>query len=804
MGNLIEAVSSIFLSRKSNLFQPIVLIAVLLAVAVVASFSISLFFAPQAQALVVRDGYLYTMGRNAYGQLGFGDTVQRTAPTLVPFPDGVSQWSEISVGATYSLALTINGRMFAWGQNTSGQLGLGDTAQRTSPTPVPFPAGVNRWRTVVAGGGFEIAPMQSLALTSDGRLFVWGGNDFGQLGLGDSGVGTNRNTPTFVPFPDGVTEWSSIAAGLRTSFALTPDGRLFAWGSNSFGQLGLGDSGFGTQRLVPTFVPFPTGVTEWSSVAPGESSTFALTPDGRLFAWGGNVSGTLGLGDSGPGTNRLSPTFVPFPTGVTEWSSVSSGFVHTLALTSDGRLFATGGGFDGQLGLGDTTATNTLTPIPFPDGVTEWSSAAIGQSSSYATTPDGRLFAWGKNWFGQLGLGDSGSGTNRNTPTLVPLPDGAIAWNAIATGGRGFHAGATVRRPSIADLEKRLRLFEDVDIPQVDFTFTITAEAFYVAGVAGNINYVPPIPNRTITINSTSPSTVAAGIRTVTGSINILEGIDFARRGEFYYILEEIPNVPATPNMIYSSARYRLGVYVNHNLEVFAITVSRLNETDGTPVSPAKKVDYLAIYNTFRATTTGTASCPGALVIGKEISEDSPFADTSTLFDFDITLTATVLCPANTSFTGRVQVRNAAGNWVNASPARTYTLNNSASTLVQLRHDERIVFEELVIGTRFTATEREHVDFMASVVLYVNGVRVNVAPNTTKNTELSLGGPHAIGQHLRNSAMFINYQDFSPPTGLVLAAPTYVVAPLFIAGIACVAAFARKARKRIEDMPVMH
>jgi len=313
-----------------------------------------------------------------------------------------ANWSSVSCGGYHTIAIKTDGTLWAWGENGYGQLGLGDTTDRNTPTQVG--TGTN-WSSVSCGYGHTIA------IKTDGTLWAWGYNYYGQLGLGDT---TNRNTPTQVGTG---TNWSSVSCGGWHTIAIKTDGTLWAWGYNYYGQLGLGDT---TDRNTPTQVG--TG-TNWSSVSCGVYHTIAIKTDGTLWAWGRNGYGQLGLGDT---TNRNTPTQVG--TG-TNWSSVSCGYGHTIAIKTDGTLWAWGRNYYGQLGLGDTTDRNTPTQVGTG---TNWSSVSCGGWHTIAIKTDGTFWAWGYNYNGQLGLGDT---TNRTVPTrvnVVPI----LSW----TGESGYES----------------------------------------------------------------------------------------------------------------------------------------------------------------------------------------------------------------------------------------------------------------------------------------------------------------------------------------------------------------------------
>jgi alpha-tubulin suppressor-like RCC1 family protein len=342
------------------------------------------------------DGSLWAWGDNTYGQLGLGDTTQRTSPTQV---GSDNTWVAVTCGREHTVALKDDGSLWAWGSNRVGQLGLGDMTDRHSPTQV----GTDSDWAAVAGGYWH-----TVALKSDGSLWAWGDNTYGELGLGDMSWRTN---PTQVGSD---TDWVAVAGGREHTLALKSDGTLWAWGRNDAGgQLGLGDT---TDRLIPTQVGTEN---DWVTVACGAFHTVALKSDGSLWAWGDNTHGQLGQGGSDY-TSHPSPARVGSDNA---WEAVAGGGYHTVALKSDGSLWSWGWNDSGQLGQGDTIDRGSPTQV---GADTDWVAVACGYEHTVALKSNGTLWAWGFNWEGQLGLGDT---TDRHSASQVGTDND---WGAVA------------------------------------------------------------------------------------------------------------------------------------------------------------------------------------------------------------------------------------------------------------------------------------------------------------------------------------------------------------------------------------
>ena len=296
------------------------------------------------------DGTLWGWGDNYYGQLGDASTTSRILPVLVPVPTGAAagtSWSAVATKFSSSLALRSDGTLWSWGDNAQGQLGSGTTTARSSAGPVAAPAGApagSTWTAVAMGYS------HALALRSDGSLWTWGYNAYGQLGDNST---TSRPLPARVNAPAAAaagTTWTAIAAGEYHSLGLRSDGTLWAWGFNNYGQLGDASTTF-SQLPVAVITPGTVGAgTTWTRVVAGVDHTAALRSDGSLWVWGRNDSGQFGNNTI---VSQSTPTR---ETGNSTWSQLSAGRYNTQAVQAGtGLVFGTGFNGFGQLGNGTTT-----------------------------------------------------------------------------------------------------------------------------------------------------------------------------------------------------------------------------------------------------------------------------------------------------------------------------------------------------------------------------------------------------------------------------------------------------------------
>jgi alpha-tubulin suppressor-like RCC1 family protein len=265
-------------------------------------------------AAIKTDGTLWTWGYNYNGQLGDDTTTQRNTP-VTTFAGGTN-WKQVAGGRFHTAAIKTDGTLWTWGYNYNGQ--LGDNTTINTPTPVTTFAGGTNWKQV-ANGRFHTA-----AIKTDGTLWTWGGNTSGQLG---HGYYNDSSTPvtTFA----GGTNWKQVSSRYDNTAAIKTDGTLWTWGENYYGQLGDNTQDY---RFIP--VTTFAGGTNWKQVACGYNHTAAIKTDGTLWTWGFNSNGQLGNNDSGfYGTNNFTPvtTFA----GGTNWKQVAGGYYHTAATTYD-------------------------------------------------------------------------------------------------------------------------------------------------------------------------------------------------------------------------------------------------------------------------------------------------------------------------------------------------------------------------------------------------------------------------------------------------------------------------------------
>jgi alpha-tubulin suppressor-like RCC1 family protein len=436
----------------------------------------------QFTAAVKADGTLWVWGDNSYGALGDGTGVSKSSP--VQIVTGTNNWDQVSCGYYHAAAVKTDGTLWSWGDNYNGQLGDNTTASKVSP--VQDITGGNNWKQVSCGDGF------TAAVKTDGTLWAWGKAANGVLG-DDTTV--NKSSP--VQLITGGNNWKQVSCGYQSTAAVKTDGTLWTWGQNSYGELGDGtmvsksspaQTVMGGYRWLSVSIG-PHALAIAADVISGDRGGTGVANTNKTITIGGNlttsgafdttltstantsvtlpVTGTLatlndiatpndvealndkielegaawlwGTGEYGAlgddtGTNRSSP--IQTITGGSNWKQASCGFHSTAAVKTDGTLWGWGSNNDGQLGDG-TRGTPRYSPVQTTIGGNNWKQVSRGKSQTSTHTAavkiDGTLWTWGNNNAGQLGDGTTTSAFDRKTSPEQTIT-GGTNWKQVSCG----------------------------------------------------------------------------------------------------------------------------------------------------------------------------------------------------------------------------------------------------------------------------------------------------------------------------------------------------------------------------------
>jgi len=336
------------------------------------------------------EGKLYSWGSNNYGQLGIGNFINKNTPTQI----GLEQdWKTFEVGNANVIAIKNNGTLWTWGSGES--IGHGSLTNKSVPTQVGIE---NDWKDVFAGD-FNV-----YAIKNNGTLWATGRNAYSSLGNGNSIIQYN-----FIQIGTD-SDWAKISGGNVFTLGIKTNGSLWSWGSDSIGQLGNGSGSFSD-------VSTPTQISNlvWFFISAGSDYALATRNNGTLWAWGKNSNGQLGINST---TSQSSPIQVGTDT---DWVRISAGSQHSTATKVSGQLFVWGRNLYSALGLSyDENALGNVN-VPYPLNLTnDWSKINNGSFNSTGLKQNGSLYVWGRGSNGELG--NNTNSYAQSIPLLVNCP----------------------------------------------------------------------------------------------------------------------------------------------------------------------------------------------------------------------------------------------------------------------------------------------------------------------------------------------------------------------------------------------
>ena len=348
----------------------------------------------------INAGSLYIFGDGSQGRSGLNTDSDRSSPVQIPG----GSWTGLSLGNARGVATKSDNTLWLWGTNQYGELGLNSDLGVFRSSPVQLPG--TQWNIASKDKvGLSDGGASSFLIKTDGTLWGMGINSgsTGLLGLNDT---VARSSPTQIPG----TQWSKVSTNRDSASFIKTDNTLWMITRNADGyERGSDGQNDAVQRSSPVQVPG----TNWKQSHGGWGNWFATKTDGTLWAWGNNNAlgayfGLLGLNDT---VQRSSPTQIPG----TQWNEVKSTAYSTLSTKTDGTLWVWGKNLSGEFGLNDVVPRSSPTQVPG----TNWSleNFECGRRSVSISKTDGTLWVWGLNGEGELGLNDIAP---RSSPHQIP------------------------------------------------------------------------------------------------------------------------------------------------------------------------------------------------------------------------------------------------------------------------------------------------------------------------------------------------------------------------------------------------
>ncbi|MGN0106776.1 MAG: RCC1-like domain-containing protein, partial [Hominilimicola sp.] len=461
--------------------------------------SIAMITGGEAFSIALKaDGTVWTWGDNTYGQLGMGTYGDKSALEVPAKVEALSGIIKVAAGKEYAMALGADGTVYTWGNNRSGQLGIYKSGadiseEEHTPVKVDFDE-LNSDENIIdvsAGDNF------AMALTSGGRVFVWGDNTYNQLLKAEAGNTNNSyHSPNLI---DALNNITMISAG--GTHLMAYGDKVYTWGNNSNGQLGTGTTtGSGSASVSTASIPSDAGVITQIMAKGAYSSVVA---GGSIYAWGDNSRGQLGRGDS---SNPSVPTKIKLD----DVSEISGGRYHMVAV-ADNNVYAWGSNTKGQLGLDDSSVS-----FDEPQAVLAGESSSdeymsnvwgigAGDETTFAIAADGSVFAMGNNANSQLGALKTVDSVYKAVQVMITNNSGMDFGDINVSDGRTY-TSATLRY--------------DLSLDETE-TLTINPNSIHINAADSEFNIFASITSASVTakaenleFSSLNPSILTVGRNT--------------------------------------------------------------------------------------------------------------------------------------------------------------------------------------------------------------------------------------------------------------------------------------------------
>jgi alpha-tubulin suppressor-like RCC1 family protein len=326
-------------------------------------------------------GYVFTWGSNEYGQLGIGNTADKNTPQYV---SGIANIIDVAAGRFSSYALDSDGNVWSWGRNDTGQLGIGNTTAKLTPQPVTALSNIV---------DIESFGWHALALDDEGYVWTWGRNDWGQLGLNNT---TDKTSPVLIPTLSHV---KAIAVGGWHSAVLLSDGSVYAWGYNAHGQAGNGSTNIRKKTPVQVIDSSDNALLNVKALFASSEHTFAVKSDGTVWSWGLNDYRQLGVGTLNS-YNKATEVIALYNS-----TAIFPGARHSMAKLYNGTVMVWGSNEYGELGEGYSDSSHEHAE-PVPVDITNVDKIYQSCQANFIKKTDGTFWGWGRNDYGQVGVGN--------------------------------------------------------------------------------------------------------------------------------------------------------------------------------------------------------------------------------------------------------------------------------------------------------------------------------------------------------------------------------------------------------------
>lgn len=330
-------------------------------------------------------------GYNVFGELGINSTASALTP--VNLAGAPKSWEKILGGFLHSMGIDKNGQAWGWGLNDVGQVGNNSTTNVSTPVSV---LGTAKTFKVPANGYGHAG-----AIDTSGRVWCWGGNGNGQLGVNST---VSKRTPVSILGANKTFCHISMPADGYFTLAITNGGLIYGWGANAAGQLGTG-----TAVAYCTPVALAGATKTFCKIATAQTESAAIDKNGRVWCWGNNATGQLGNNSV---TNVCTP--VSILGGNKTFCDVARGIGFAIALDKSGQVWGWGYNAYGQ--LGDNSVVSKRTPVSIMGAKKTFCGIAASSYASYALDKNGDLWAWGNNYAGRVG---DGTTVNKSTPVMI-------------------------------------------------------------------------------------------------------------------------------------------------------------------------------------------------------------------------------------------------------------------------------------------------------------------------------------------------------------------------------------------------